>query len=361
MDDPLMDGQELEAIPLETTRLQLGPVPGAVREGWGVHGVISLASGDLHVAAALVRLTRRGVDGSMILTDVLSATTDERFRQVLFTPGLVSLEAQTAEEDIDARLPGWVPGLKRMALKRHARDVDGLPARAQGVAIDQTGVRLAAAPFAVSGAGVLFAHDHGRHAMRITLPMGAGRALEGELALPEGALSTTMQGGTAQTAPALTLTGKVIGRAVEGQLWFDRVWGGRDAAPGPIGGERFAVTLGPTWHLLLTRAEGEKEGQAVLFEAGEPVDLPSGFRAEAAESWTSPATGRRYPVGWTLSVPDLELTARLTTQTPDQEIALPGTWPVWHGVTVLEGDLSGHPMAGHARVTQRGTPGRARR
>jgi hypothetical protein len=66
-------------------------------------------------------------------------------------------------------------------------------------------------------------------------------------------------------------------------------------------------------------------------------------------------------VGWTLSVPDLELTARLTTQTPDQEIALPGTWPVWHGVTVLEGDLSSHPMAGHARVTQRGTPGRARR
>jgi len=56
---------------------------------------------------------------------------------------------------------------------------------------------------------------------------------------------------------------------------------------------------------------------------GQKRDLDQGeVRLEVLEYWTSPHTGARYPVRWTLAIPSEELEMDVTTVFDDQEMTV---------------------------------------
>ncbi len=80
------------------------------------------------------------------------------------------------------------------------------------------------------------------------------------------------------------------------------------------------------------------------------------YQLTPIQEWTSKATGGRYPVGWTLTVPRLKLQARITTRLASQELVLQ---PVayWEGLIEVEGTRDAAKVRGHGYMELTGYAG----
>ncbi len=144
---------------------------------------------------------------------------------------------------------------------------------------------------------------------------------------------------------------------VTGEAWMDHQWG--DFATFEDGGwDWFAIQLddGTDVMLYLIRdPEGEalRVDGSIVSPTGEHVVLSAGdFLVNALGEWTSPATGATYPSGWTIEVPDHDLTMRVTPSLPDQELDTRATTGViyWEGEAVVEATFRGQPAGGYGYV-----------
>jgi predicted secreted hydrolase len=145
---------------------------------------------------------------------------------------------------------------------------------------------------------------------------------------------------------------------VTGTSWFDREWGTSFLPPGVAGWDWFSLQLDDGRDLMFYRLR-RPDGTATRHSAGTLVrrrDAEGGVevvrlgvddvRAAPAAWWTSPHSGVRYPVAWTLEVPGQNLELRVTAVLDDQELRLATRY--WEGAV----DVSGR--SGEADVTGRG-------
>jgi predicted secreted hydrolase len=179
--------------------------------------------------------------------------------------------------------------------------------------------------------------------------------------------------------------------AVTGLAWMDREWSTSSLGPGEVGWDWFALQLDDGWELMLYRlrrrpaatataagrdarspaASASGGGTAPGAELADPASratliapdgrselLPlSALRFAETGSWTSPATGVRYPSGWRLTRTaaaagpgpgpagfDLAVQPLL----PDQELRL--SLRYWEGAVAARGTHGGRPVSARGYV-----------
>jgi predicted secreted hydrolase len=87
--------------------------------------------------------------------------------------------------------------------------------------------------------------------------------------------------------------------------------------------------------------------------AGQATHLDrTAFTVDVTDHWTSPATGARYPAGWTITLPAQGLTIRLKPTVAEQELDTRATTGVvyWEGSQLVSATRNGTPESGQAYV-----------
>jgi predicted secreted hydrolase len=151
----------------------------------------------------------------------------------------------------------------------------------------------------------------------------------------------------------LSVGGKMLD--VSGLAWMDHEFFTHQLTAEQTGWDWFSVQLATGDELMLYRLR-RKDGTGDPFSAGTYVDVrgaarhlsASEFTVEPGTRWTSPATGARYPMHWTLRVPSLGLTLDASTLLENQELASEGSsWPTyWEGAIELHGTAHDLPASG---------------
>ncbi len=163
------------------------------------------------------------------------------------------------------------------------------------------------------------------------------------------------------TRGTITLGGRAF--AVTGLSWMDHEFGTSFLEREQVGWDWFSIQLDDGRDLMifqLRRADGsidprssgtlvEPDGKAI------PITVADGFRLTPGRTWTSAASGARYPVAWTIDIPARRLTLAVTAAVNDQELrAANGS-----GVTYWEGaiDVTGQGIRGRGYLEMTGYAG----
>ena len=162
------------------------------------------------------------------------------------------------------------------------------------------------------------------------------------------------------TRGTITVDGKRF--EVYGLSWMDHEFFTHQLDAGQTGWDWFSVQLDDGSELMLFRLR-RKDGTRDRFSAGTYVDKlgrtthlsVNDFSLTPGETWTSPQTGGRYPIAWTIRVPRLGFESRLTTPLAQQELAEKGdTSPAyWEGAIRVMGtkDKSAVQGVGYLEMT----------
>ncbi len=168
------------------------------------------------------------------------------------------------------------------------------------------------------------------------------------------------------TKGVLTVDGKQF--TVDGLSWMDHEFFTQQLDPGQAGWDWVSLQFDDGSELMLFRLR-RKDGTADPYSAGTYID-PQGralhlaqknFSLAPGTTWTSPDTGGRYPVAWTIRVPSLDLEANLTTPLAQQELT-GGTRssPVyWEGAIDSSGVRNHRPLKGSGYLEMTGYAGPA--
>jgi predicted secreted hydrolase len=142
--------------------------------------------------------------------------------------------------------------------------------------------------------------------------------------------------------------------AVTGEAWFDHEWGSAPLDTSQAGWDWFALQLadGSTFMFYALR---DRHGQRDAHSAGTFVDAHGAMRALSsaevlltpAGSWVS-ADGVRYPSGWRIQVPALELDLNAQPVLKDQELRLSPRY--WEGAVAVQGRRAGRALGGRGYV-----------
>lgn len=139
---------------------------------------------------------------------------------------------------------------------------------------------------------------------------------------------------------------------VTGIAWLDREWSTSSLEPGTVGWDWFALHLSDGSNLMFYRLRTESGGVSP-YSGGTLVSADGGrTRLTAPEvaltpinSWTSAATGVRYPVAWRLEVPGPGIELEIRPYLNDQELALSVRY--WEGAVRAEGRGPLGPLTAH--------------
>jgi predicted secreted hydrolase len=152
-----------------------------------------------------------------------------------------------------------------------------------------------------------------------------------------------------------TLTENGTAYQVTGTSWLDRQWGKWDWSTLShwtwmgvqlAGGERLDL-----WDLF---ADGPEQHYATVLKpdgATEVVPVEP-LSPDAGDFWTSPTTGQRYATHWTVRIPDLHTTLKVSAAPPRQEVQTDGG--IFEGDSTVTGTVDGKPTIGQAYVEQLG-------
>lgn len=154
------------------------------------------------------------------------------------------------------------------------------------------------------------------------------------------------------TRLAVTGTLRRDGRetAVRGAAWFDHEWGTSQLGLGVVGWDWTGLRLDDGRELMLYRLR-RADGTPSAHSAGTLVERDGSTRAlgasdfafEPISTWTSPATGARYPVRWRVAVASAGIEGTLAARVDACEIdgrASTGT-VYWEGPARLSGASAG--------------------
>jgi len=142
---------------------------------------------------------------------------------------------------------------------------------------------------------------------------------------------------------------------VSGSAWMDHEFSTDALGPEQVGWDWMSVQLDNGAEVMfyrLRRADGsadphssgtfvDRQGKAQHLSWDEVVMQPG-------ETWQSPETGGKYPVGWKVAVPGLGLELECRTTFPAQEVFSPrGISPTyWEGAVRYEGRMGGRAVTG---------------
>jgi predicted secreted hydrolase len=157
------------------------------------------------------------------------------------------------------------------------------------------------------------------------------------------------------SAPRLAVTGAVHTAgtevAVTGTAWMDREWSTSALSADLAGWDWFALQLDDGRDLMFYRLR-RGDGGTSSFSGGSLTTAAGAVQRLSADAvqltitreWTSPATGVRYPVGWTLAVPSQALELAVRPRLDAQELDL--TVRYWEGAVTVDGTAAGQPVGG---------------
>jgi len=147
-------------------------------------------------------------------------------------------------------------------------------------------------------------------------------------------------------------------RRVSGRAWMDHEFGSSQLDAELVGWDWLSVVLDDGSVLmvyLLRDAEGlpQPASSGTLLVPGSPArHLARGaFTLRARSTWTSPDSGISYPSGWTLEVPDAQLSLNVTPLLEAQELQTRSTGVTyWEGLCRFTGQRAGAPVTGEGYV-----------
>jgi len=221
--------------------------------------------------------------------------------------------------------------------------------------------------------------DQGRHVIAVasaspafsidlTLEEGKRPVLQGD----EGFSQKGAQAGNASYYYSLTrmptrgvLTLDYTRYEVEGDSWMDHEFGTSFLEQGQLGWDWFALQLDDNTELMLyglrTATGFDAHSRATLVrEDGSTRSLTRGeFALEPGRTWTSPASGGRYPVEWHVRVPDEQLELRVAAVLDAQEMhsGLATQLAYWEGAVGITGTKRGTPVRGRGYLEMTGYAG----
>ena len=158
--------------------------------------------------------------------------------------------------------------------------------------------------------------------------------------------------------PRITVSGTLLRGgtpiAVTGIAWFDHEWGSAALATSQAGWDWFALQL-DDGSALMFYALRDRSGARDAHSAGTFIERDGAIRAlksdevvlAATGSWVS-ADGVRYPSGWRIRVPALELDLSAQPQLADQELRT--TPRYWEGAVAVQGTRAGAAAGGRGYV-----------
>ncbi len=130
--------------------------------------------------------------------------------------------------------------------------------------------------------------------------------------------------------------------SVTGLAWMDREWGTSALSDDLEGWDWFSIQLSDGRDLMYYRLrtnEGETSpfsGGSIVDTEGNRVDLGAeDVSLQVLDYWQSGATGSRYPVSWSLSIPTWQLGFEIHPMLPQQELDLAVRY--WEGAIIAEG------------------------
>jgi predicted secreted hydrolase len=122
----------------------------------------------------------------------------------------------------------------------------------------------------------------------------------------------------------LRIDGRPI--ALDGVMSMEHAWGELPLPGGPVASDRFTLYLDDQRQLFFVRTHradgtGTPATTGLLIgRTGSPVVLSNAdIELKSIDYWTSRRTGARYPIRWTLRIPDHDIEAELIPYWDDQE------------------------------------------
>jgi predicted secreted hydrolase len=152
--------------------------------------------------------------------------------------------------------------------------------------------------------------------------------------------------------------------AVEGTTWMDHEFFSHQLDAGQSGWDWFSMQLEDGSELMLYRLR-RADRSPDPYSAGTYVDpqghsrhlAASDFTLTPGKTWTSTATGGRYPVEWTVEVPSMGFKAQVSTPLAQQEISGSGS-TYWEGAIDIDATQAGHRLRGVGYLEMTGYAGR---
>jgi predicted secreted hydrolase len=145
---------------------------------------------------------------------------------------------------------------------------------------------------------------------------------------------------------------------VTGLAWMDHEFGSGILAPDQAGWDWAALHLDDgtdvmAFHMRKKDGTFEQAFGTVVKADGSVEDLHGKKIAmQPLGTWTSPRTKAKYPSGWRLTVPGLDIDLRITPALEDQELETKGSTRIiyWEGAVVAEGSRAGKKVKGKGYV-----------
>jgi predicted secreted hydrolase len=166
-----------------------------------------------------------------------------------------------------------------------------------------------------------------------------------------------------ETLGTLTVNGET--RGVTGTAWMDHQWGDSGTAV-EVGWDWVSLHLDDGSELMVSLVWDAKNRQPIVGYGTyvPPLRDGGGTTAEAVHipgqeiklvttgSWTSPANGGVYPMGWELEINSMPLSLTLTPVQQDAEFANSSYIPVsyWEGAVSVGGNKDGEKISGKGFV-----------
>ncbi len=144
-----------------------------------------------------------------------------------------------------------------------------------------------------------------------------------------------------------------------GSAWMDREFGTWTPTDNQKGWDWFSIQLDNNCELMVYQLRNA-EGEASPYSSGSYCDengrhfvlTHEDFSIEPTVTWKSPISGAEYPGGWTISVPQKDITLNVAPVIADQELDTRGTTMIiyWEGACNVTGTAGGRSVTGDAYV-----------
>jgi predicted secreted hydrolase len=169
------------------------------------------------------------------------------------------------------------------------------------------------------------------------------------------------------TEGTLTIDGRAV--AVTGRSWMDHEFGTSFLEPEQVGWDWFSIQLDDGHDLMIfqiRRADGsiDRQSSGTLVEpdrTSRPITFDSGFRLVPGRTWSSPATRARYPIAWSVHLPQSEIELEVTAAVDNQELHTEQSAGVsyWEGAIDVTGRVRGRAVTGRGYLEMTGYAGRS--
>jgi predicted secreted hydrolase len=145
--------------------------------------------------------------------------------------------------------------------------------------------------------------------------------------------------------PRLSVSGTINSRGVSGTAWIDHEWFTEQLAPDQVGWDWFSVQLDNHTELMLfelRRKDGSPSGQSSdAWSSGTFIDARGVARHLRHNEFTLQPLSHwhKYPVGWRIRIPELNIDLTSRAVMPDQELR--GSPSYWEGAVDYSGTQKG--------------------